>query len=232
MGVHLSKFVLTVAALAAFSAPVVAADLIIDDPVYYTDAGFDWNGFYGGLVGAYGAGTVRSAGDVTGSITDIPVSGGLLGVTLGGNAQYDSFLLGVEGDVLWAGVSGTAACTAVPAYDCNASLEWLGSLRGRVGIVQDSLLIFASGGLAVGGGTGTITPTFPGTTSVFSDTFIGWTAGAGVEMAVTDSVTVKAEYSYSNLGSRTAPVGTLGTIQTFTVSPVVHAVKVGANFHF
>ncbi|QDZ11480.1 outer membrane protein [Devosia ginsengisoli] len=228
----MNKFILAAAAMTALSAPAVAADLIIDDPVYYTDAGFDWSGFYAGLAAGYGSGTARSVGDVTGTTTDTPLNGGLVGVTLGGNVQYDSFVLGIEGDVLWSGMGGTTACTAVPAYDCNASVDWLGSLRGRAGVAMDNVLLFVTGGLAAAGGTGTITPTFPGTTSTFSDTFVGWTAGAGVEVAVTDSMTVKAEYSYSNLGSRTAPLGTLGTIQTFTVSPAVHAVKVGLNFHF
>lgn len=228
----MSKFVLAAAVLTAFSAPVVAADLVIDEPVYYTDAAFDWSGFYAGLVGGYGTGTGRSVGDVTGTTTDVPMSGGLLGVTLGANAQYDNFVLGAEGEVMWSGVSGSTACVSVPAYSCNANVEWLGSLRGRAGVAMDQVLLFATGGLAVGGGRGTITPAFPGLTNEFSDTFIGWTLGAGLEVAVTESVSVKAEYSFYNLGDRTAPVGTLGTTQTFTISPVVHAVKVGLNVHF
>ncbi|MHA6731372.1 outer membrane protein [Devosia sp. A369] len=221
-----------VATIATLVTPALAADLIIDTPYSYTDAGFDWNGFYAGLAGGYGSGTTRSVGDVTGVITDTPVSGGLLGITLGGNVQYDAFVLGLEGDVLWSGMSGTAACIGAPAYSCNASVDWMGSLRGRAGFAMDNVLLFATGGLAIAGGKGTITPTFPGTTSTFSDTFVGWTLGGGVEMAVTEAISVKAEYSFANLGSRTAPIGTLGTIQSYTVSPVVHAVKVGVNFHF
>lgn len=227
----MSKFVLMAAAFAAFAAPVAAADLIIDEPIAYTDAGFDWSGFYAGLAGGYGSGTARSVGDVSGSITDTPLNGGLLGVTLGGNVQYDAFVLGLEGDILWSGLGGSTTCTAAPAYSCNANVDWLGSLRGRVGYAMDSVLLFATGGLAAGGGRGTITPDFPGLTNQFSDTFIGWTAGAGVEVAVSDAMSVKAEYSYYNLGSRTAPAGTIATGSS-TVSPIVHAVKVGVNFRF
>jgi outer membrane immunogenic protein len=219
-------------AAATLATPTLAADLVIDTPQNYIDAGFDWSGFYAGLVGGYGSGTVGTVGDVTGSSTDIDVNGGLLGVTLGGNVQYDSFVLGVEGDIAWSGASGSATCNAAPAYSCNADVNWLGTLRGRVGYAVDNVLLFATGGLAVAGGRGTISPTFPGTTSVFEDTYVGWTAGAGIEMAVTEAISVKAEYSYTDLGSRTAAVGTLGTIQSFTVSPVVHAVKLGVNFRF
>ena len=227
------KFVLMTTAMAVLATPVAAADLlIIDEPIAYTDAGFDWNGFYAGLSGGYGGGTVRSLGTGTGVTTDVPANGALLGVTLGANAQYDAFVLGVEGEVLWSGLSGSTTCVGAPAFSCNANIEWLGSVRGRAGYAMDNVLLFATAGVAAGGGRGTITPTFPGTTSVFSETYVGWTAGAGVEVAVTDAITVKAEYSYYNLGSRMAPIGTLGTIQSFTVSPIVHAVKVGVNMHF
>jgi outer membrane immunogenic protein len=212
--------------------PAQAADLlIIDETTLYTDAGFDWTGFYAGLAGGYGGSTLRSVGDVTGSVTDVPANGGLLGVTLGANAQFDSFVLGLEGDVLWSGMSGSATCTGFPAYSCNGTVDWTASLRGRAGVAFDDVLVFATAGLAAGRGTGTITPTFPGTTSTFTDTYVGWTVGAGVELAVTEAISVKAEYTYADLGSRTAPAGTLGA-GSFTVSPIVHAAKIGVNYHF
>ena len=48
-----------------------------------------------------------------------------------------------------------------------------------------------------------------GTTGSYSDTYIGWTVGGGVEAALTDQVSAKLEYAYSDFGSRTAPAGTL-----------------------
>lgn len=128
-------------------------------------------------------------------------------------------------------MSDSVACAVAPAFSCNGSIDWLGSIRARAGVVLDNLLLFATAGLSVGGATGTVTPTFPGTTSTFSDIHVGWTAGAGAEFAINDVMSLKAEYSFSNLGSRTAPVGTLGPAQTYTASPIVHAAKVGVNFH-
>ena len=40
----------------------------------------------------------------------------------------------------------------------------------------------------------------PGTNATFSNTRAGWTAGGGIEYAVTDNWWVRAEYRYSNFG--------------------------------
>jgi len=226
------KIGLAIAAMAVATLPAMAADLVIDAPGYYTDPGFDWSGFYAGLSAGYGSGNARSVSDGTGIVTDVPLNGGLLGVTLGANAQFDGFVLGAEGDVMWSGVSGTAVCVGTPAFNCNANVDWLGSIRARAGVTMDNVLLFATGGLAIAGGTGTVTPPAAGITNTYSDTYVGWTLGAGVEVAVTESVSVKAEYGYYDLGSRTAPVGTLASAQTVTSNPVVHVVKAGLNFHF
>lgn len=141
-------------------------------------------------------------------------------------------MLGAEGDVMWSGMTGSTTCPSVPAYACGAELNWIGTVRGKAGFAADRALIYATGGLAVAGGKGTISPTFPGTTSNFSDTWVGWTIGAGAELAMTDTLSVKAEYNYLDLGSRTAPVGTLTTVGDSKVSPIAHVFKLGVNMHF
>lgn len=221
--------------LGAVAAPSFAADLVSDVPLGETvmvldrsqlaAEGFDWNGFYAGVMGGYVGGPIKAGA------TEVPVAGGMVGATAGYNAQFGSFVLGAEGDLAWTGAKGTATCVTAPAFSCNADVDWLGTVRGRAGVAFDKVLVFATGGVAVAGGKGTVTPTFPGTTSTFSDTFVGYTAGVGVELAITDALSVKAEYNYINLGSRVAPAGTLGTGAT-TVSPLLHTAKIGLNYHF
>lgn len=103
-------------------------------------------------------------------------------------------------------------------------LDWFGTARGRVGYLPDErLLVFATGGLAYGqtrsaaavsvvGDTGwTIDgPTFatsmvcPGHTTCFggetSRLTAGWSAGGGLEYAISPRVTLKAEYLHVDLG--------------------------------
>lgn len=222
---------MAVSTLAAGSAH--AADLIIADPVLpMTDAGFDWSGFYAGLNAGYTAGQATSVGAITGVTTNVPVSGGLLGATVGFNTQMDSFVLGVEGDIAWTGATGTAACTANPAFTCEGKLNWLGTIKGRAGVAVDSVLFFGTAGLAAGGVTANIIPAAIGLTNTHSGIMTGWTVGAGVEAAVTDAITIKAEYQYVSLGGVQAPVGTLSSTEASNLSTINHVVKVGVNFHF
>jgi outer membrane immunogenic protein len=209
-----------------------AADLIISDPIPMTDAAFDWSGFYAGLNAGYTSGQATSVGALTGVTTNVPVSGGLLGATVGFNAQMDSFVLGIEGDIAWSGATGTAACTANPAFTCEGNLNWLGTIKGRAGVAMDRVLIFGTAGLAAGGVTANIIPAAVGLTNTFSGTMTGWTVGAGIEAAVTEAITVKAEYQYVRMGGLQAPVGTLSSIEASNLSTTNHVVKVGVNFHF
>jgi outer membrane immunogenic protein len=212
-----------------------AADLIIADvtaPVAMTEAGFDWSGFYAGLNAGYTTGQANAVGAVSGITTNVSVAGGLLGATVGFNAQMDNFVLGVEGDVAWSGASGTAVCVAAPAFDCEGRLNWLGAIKGRVGVAMDSVLLFATAGLAAGGVTANVVPTPGGLTGTYSGTMTGWTVGGGVELAVTDAISVKAEYNYVNMGGLQAPIGTVSGVEATNLSSTNHVVKVGVNFHF
>ena len=229
------KFVAVVAVSLLAMGSAQAADLIINEPiaqVAFTDAGFDWTGFYAGLNGAYASGQATAVGSVTGVTTSPSISGGLIGGTVGYNAQFDSFVLGVEGDVAWSGVTGSTACSANPIYDCRGTLDWLSTIKARAGFAVDSVLFFGTAGLAAGGTTTTVTPAAPGLTNNFSGVMTGWTVGAGVELAVTEAISIKAEYAYVDLGNLEAPAGTLSGGEATNLSAINHLAKVGVNFHF
>lgn len=227
------KFLAVMATSTLLIGAAHAADLIIADPVIpMTDAGFDWSGFYAGLNAGYLLGPAHATGAVSGVSTNINTAGGLLGATVGVNAQFDSFVLGIEGDVAWSGATGNSACGLAPAFTCTGNINWLGTIKGRAGVAVDRVLIFATAGLAAGGVTANITPAFPGLTNTFSGTMTGWTVGGGVEAAVTEAISVKAEYGYSTLGGLQAPAGTLAGGEATNLSATNHVVKVGVNFHF
>ena len=224
------KKILAVAAVAAPAAsPAVAADLIIADDVGVAPVSDDWSGFYAGVFGGYAAGTAVTVASVT---DEIDVSGGLAGVAIGANYQLDSFVLGVEGDLAWSGVSGSAICALNPGFECAGTLDWISTLRARAGVAFDQALIYATAGIAVAGATATVTPAPPLATGEYSDTFIGWTAGIGGEVKLTDTISARAEYAYTDLGRRIAPEGTLTTTGATNVSATLHSVKLGLNFAF
>lgn len=206
------------------AAPSYAADLIIEAPAIIESDAYDWSGFYAGVVGGYGAGPTLAGS------TNLYPMGALVGATAGYNHQIDGFVLGAEGELLWSGVGGTAIC-ANPTYSCAGNLTWLSSVRGRAGLAIDSLLLYATLGLAAGGVTATTNPAPPSSTGSFSGTAYGWTAGAGAEVAVTETISVKAEYAYYNLTTQ-APINTIANLGASDINGQLHTVKVGINFAF
>lgn len=233
-GLTLKTILAPVALALALTSPVLSADLVLDDayPVWAESTAHDWSGFYAGVVGSYGAAPVASRNTGTDFVSNYTATGAMLGVTLGANTQYDSFVLGVEGDLQWAGLKSSSPCAEQPAMTCTGEMNWMGTLRLRGGYALDQALIYATGGLAVAGATMSNTPPNPGATGTFSSTFVGWTVGAGVEFALSDTMSVKAEYAYADLGVRNSPLGALDVANSYDISPKVHAVKVGVNFRF
>lgn len=63
--------------------------------------------------------------------------------------QSGRFVYGLEGDLSWSGLKGEGTC-ANPAFNCETRLFWLGTLRGRLGVAYNTVLLYATGGLALG----------------------------------------------------------------------------------
>jgi hypothetical protein len=87
---------------------------------------------------------------------------------------------------------------AGPFTDSTTTKDY-GSIRGRLGVAFDRFLIFGAGGWAIGNPSAAFALTGAAsfvTTGVKSD---GWTAGAGVECAITDTILGRIEYQYTSL---------------------------------
>jgi outer membrane immunogenic protein len=172
-----------------------------------------WSGFYVGINGGGGMGptsqtlTVDPLIAVLGVSTtgNYAVSGALLGATLGYNHQEGSWIFGIEGDIDWSSISGqvTGPAMGIPAT-FETQLPWLNTFRGRLGYAFGSFFPYVTGGGAFGGVRATDSITIPGSGNVLgglSDVRLGWTAGAGLEYAVSQYWSVKVEYLYADLGS-------------------------------
>jgi outer membrane immunogenic protein len=216
---------------AAASTSAMAADLIVEEDVAAEAmaAAHDWNGGYVGVFGGYGWGDASQLPSA-GAPAEYPISGWLLGVDAGANFQTGNFVLGVEGDVAWANISGSEPCP-VAIYTCSTDIDWVATLRGRAGVAADAVLLYATAGLAVASVVSDTDPFTPG--AAFEATYVGWTAGAGVEVAVSDNVSLKAEYLYTDLGSQTDTDEILGGPGVDVEVPITfHAIKAGVNFAF
>jgi outer membrane immunogenic protein len=149
---------------------------------------FDWSGLYVGVNGGGGWGRART--DRSGNFN---TSGGVVGGTAGYNMQFGTWVLGVEGDMDWSGVSGTTNVATCPG--CAEKNNWLGTVRGRAGYAWGNFMPYITGGLAVGDVKATA-PGFRGQTN----TQAGWAAGAGAEYAINRNWSAKLEYLHVDLG--------------------------------
>jgi outer membrane protein OmpA-like peptidoglycan-associated protein len=206
------RYSINAAAVAVLLASAVPA--IAQTPVV-------WGGPYGGLdLGADGGqtpGSIRVAPNPAApagsrlSLTnhsDTTVTGG---GQIGYNYQYNNFVFGIEGDIRGGGPSNTTTVGApgVPGIASGsrftASSSVGGSLRGRLGYAIDPFLIYATGGIAIADAdlkaTHAPTALTPGSTRSGSVALFGPTAGAGLEYALNNNVSLGAEYRYTDYGS-------------------------------
>jgi outer membrane immunogenic protein len=197
-------------------------------------------------------------------------SAGFIG---GGQIGYnwrvnESFVLGMEADIQ--GVAGsadsgtntsllpapTAGLNFLTVSSASKGLDYLGTVRGRVGyLVTPTLLAYATGGFAYGGVTAktgffqTVPNDQPpsyeflaANNSAFSNTRVGWTVGGGVEWLFCPNWSVKLEYLYYDLGNANYSVG-ITTDRNFGDILLVsntrastrfdgNVARVGVNYHF
>jgi opacity protein-like surface antigen len=199
----------------------------------------------------------------TGS-SSINQSGFVGGGQVGYNYQVNSAVFGIEADIQGSTQNGGgnyygAAAdkfyldrptgtyryvqvnrSAIGGGNVQAGVDWLGTVRGRIGyLVSPTFLAYATGGLAYGGvhassqhylagtvsaitetaGEG-ITPitsaAIPGTGSI-SQTRVGWTAGGGFEWLFASNWSLKTEALYYNLGGASFDASPM---TAYTPSPV------------
>lgn len=174
---------------------------------------------------------------------DAKVNGGLVGLQAGYNWQAGAWVYGLEGDIQVTGAKDTDAWTAAGApgevvvfdflpgppgggpmfFSHEWKFPWFGTFRGRLGVLPaERWLLYVTGGLAFGEAKYEMTFSEPGIFRPFNPYFlsdsvtrVGWTVGAGTEWAFANNWSVKLEYLYVDLGTR--------SIDTFDVD--------GAPFH-
>ena len=180
---------------------------------------------------------------------DFRSDGFLGGVQAGYNWQSGPMIFGIEVDFQGANIDGhndigIGSDGNVGGFgpDLGTGIEWFGTVRGRIGAAAtDRMMVYGTGGFAYGhyksaasysydfGGP------FSGSGSVSkSGTSTGWAIGAGTEYAVTDHVTFKGEYLYTDLGKDTLYSDDLGGIADATVRNDVafHTFRIGLNYKF
>lgn len=212
-GLNVKKIFL-VAALSGLSTAALAADLPNRKaPPVEPPPAFTWTGFYmGAQVGyAFGHDDTQYAffggGPIVGSASNSP-SGIIGGLHAGYNWQVpwagslnSGFVLGLEGDLEGSSYQHSASIANADLLAggmANVRAEVFGSVRGRLGFAVDHTLFYATGGVAVTSFRN-LTTAVAGADGDWTDK-AGWTGGGGVEYAVNDHWSIRAEYRYDDYG--------------------------------
>jgi outer membrane immunogenic protein len=220
---------------------------------------YNWNGYYlGANVGWSRAesnitwspnpfGFVDAAAIAAASNNRLTSNSATGGVQTGYNWQWGNVVAGIEGDVSFMGNNANVSVAPLPppafattSLSESARLNWLVTVRPRLGYAWDNWLVYVTGGWALG------KVTFSDALQASAVTFVGnnvskdlngWTAGAGVEYGVGGGWTLKAEYLYTDLGSVAVSMGPTspsfpGTLVGTNHSMINQIARVGFNYRF
>ena len=142
-----------------------------------------WEGGYVGAKGSYQWDKTHTGGDYNAE----GLGAGLYG---GYNLQNDKIVYGGEVDLNYSGVD-----ERTNGVETEQRLN--GSARARVGYDLEPALIYGTAGVAAANVKAS------DATSSDSNTLIGLTVGAGVEAKITDTITARTEYRFSDYQTQT-----------------------------
>jgi outer membrane immunogenic protein len=193
---------------------------------------YSWTGAYIGVTAGYGWGDSRFDDGARSNPFDI--DGLVIGGTIGYNLQLQgNVVIGVEADISYSDISGSFGPGNLGQPNglgwgcgtgaCVTDVNWFGTLRGRLGYAAaDSLLIYATGGLAYGSIDSAIRNDADWITG---NTAVGWTVGGGIEYVLRPGWTAKLEYLHVDLGwtDRNAA-------ENFRSDAVFDVVRLGLNY--
>lgn len=214
-----------------------AADMLVKAPPMPVEVAYNWSGWYAGANagGSFGERAYMSAASTFATPTfateaatsallaSSPGNGNsfLGGLQVGYNWQVaPKYVLGLEADIQGLSSSRQTVSSVVPLFpnetifsNANSAPTYLGTVRGRFGVLASpALLLYGTAGLAYGG-RGSISQNDIDVTNlcVFSGTFchpygssfgtqFGYALGVGGEWMVKSNWSVKAEYLFYSLG--------------------------------
>jgi outer membrane immunogenic protein len=182
------------------------------------------------------------------------------GGQIGCNAQWGMAVVGVEGDWQWSNTSTSADASYAAFTDAahtehvDVSQRWFATARVRAGFTPwERVLIYGTGGVAWANYTSNSAVIFANVANPFAGVFngathigsastnqLGWVAGGGIEWALTNNWSIKAEYLYlrfngfaytSPLTAATFPFAP-GYAWNTAITPREQVARIGLNYKF
>lgn len=246
--------ILALAFLVFDTSAASAADLK-DSSSTYTYSSTDTGKWTGAYVGFHAAWSQSEFGhELNASGIDADFDGNLfnasfgadnwmLGGQFGVNKEVGKFVIGVEADASWADVD---ASTTVNYEQAHYSLthrtvvDWVSTLRARVGYPIQRIMPYVTGGVAVANLNDSVTLAMPGdehveriTASLPNDVRFGWALGGGVEADLGGGYSLGVEYLHIDFGDSELRVdGSNGESLAYDSGVDLDTVKIKMNYGF
>lgn len=191
--------------------------------VSLAEAGDGWSGYYVGLETGITYNVVSLTDSAfLGSVENLSNSGLVAGAFAGFDRQIGDFVIGGVADIDYVGAPDLVFTGKT---DTNYDLNWVATARVRAAwAVNDKVLLFGTGGLALAGASGQINGL--GGPTAISGTHLGYVVGAGAEYRFRDNWSLKGEFLHHDFGTVTAP----GATSVFR--PRLETFKVGLTYRF
>ena len=178
----------------------------------------DWTGFKAGV--DLGWGWANADGNAFGGKHNDWADGIVGGAHVGYDYQVaPNVVIGAEADIMAPDLTARDRAAGIPVEN---QINWMSTFRGRAGFTFDQFLVYGTGGLALAG----VDTSIPGASE--TQTRVGWTVGAGAEAMLTDAISTRVEYLYSNFGDDTVNVG--GTPVSSNLD--THVLRAGLSYKF
>ena len=201
----------------------------VDRVLSFSNAPAVWSGLYAGALAGFNQSQSTYVGLASpGNYVPLNPSGTVPWIYAGYNFQFGRTVLGIEGDVLLSTMSGGGALIdnlgrVNPGFQVTSKLDNAWSVRGRLGFAFGSFLSYVTAGVA--GTDYSHTIHFSGLQNTFNERFTSWTAGAGLEYAVSDHLILRTDYRYIPYGQATDRHSVSNTVDL-----TIDEVRVGVAF--
>ena len=253
----MKKLASALAAVFGIGGIAAAADLpqpIVEEPIAPARVEQAWQGFYVGGELGYGWGKTDYSIGIDEAAAPpwvrqfnrdsyILEPDGILGGVYGGwNAQFDSFILGIDGFFDFAHLNDKNSLLiedytggfAGPAI-VKADIDWIAAIRARAGFAAGRVAPYVAGGVSFadfqisGFFDSVIDGTHTPTSQSQSKTVVGVNIGGGVDVAITENIIGRFDYAYHHFDEGVRIPGSQG-IKIDLEN--IHTLKGGVAFLF
>lgn len=251
-----STAILAMASMAPAFAADMAARPYTKAPMMMEPA-YNWSGFYVGVNAGYTFGDrndITTEGQTPVNVANVAAGfrpgnvrndreGFIGGGQIGYNWQWTpNWVFGVETDIQYVDVNRTTNVIGTSGLSnvFRTDMDYLGTVRGRLGYTWGQTMLYGTGGFAYAGVRNSAAFFGPGGVLAFfgqdRTTRTGYTVGGGIEHMFTPNWSVKGEYLYYDLNSSNLNVAGIPGVGIGGYNTRIrndgHIVRAGLNYKF